>query len=124
MLLVLFLLVPPTFPVKVAKLELSYKFLAGKTRPTNSTFFMDQYFGPTVQGVYNSSCKSNRCYFPVFKIYSGILAYTILSDIQSDYCSGYSKCIGFSEEQYQNYTIVFGDPKILGGDNFADLRGL
>ncbi|CAI5450260.1 unnamed protein product [Caenorhabditis angaria] len=117
--LLYFLQVPLTFTVKVAKLEIPYEYLATRDHPSSANYNMNDNFNDALQKAFDSSCKSNRCYFPVFND-SGVLKYTILTDVNST-CLSYPNCLGFTQEQYQNYSIVFGDPSIQD-DNLMDRR--
>ncbi|CAI5450261.1 unnamed protein product [Caenorhabditis angaria] len=125
LILLYFSLIPLTTPVNVAKIEIPYAYLVTRDHPSSANYNMNDLFNSSLQKAFDSYCKSNRCYFPVFKD-SGVLKYTILTDVNST-CLSYPNCLGFTQEQYQNYSIVFGDPSIqdnnlMDGRSYEDAK--
>ncbi|CAI5450264.1 unnamed protein product [Caenorhabditis angaria] len=103
----------------VGKFEVPYEYLATRNA-INRGFLMKDNFGSTIQGVYDTNCNATRCFFPIFlNTNDNNFAYQILTDTPSQ-CTSYPNCLLFTKTQYQNYSIVFGDPSIQ--DDLSDNR--
>ncbi|CAI5450414.1 unnamed protein product [Caenorhabditis angaria] len=112
--MLIFLLISSVFSTLIYKREISFDFLATRTRSIKTFYEFTDFFGPSIQFNYNKYCEipNARCFFPIFML-NDILVYPLLIDAPNYNCSTFPSCIGFNQSQYQNYTIIFG----LSDDN-------